>query len=430
MNTLYIGIDISSKNMVVSFLNEEGKSVIPTSTFPNNPNGWHSLSKKISSLHNFSKFICGVEATGDMHLGILHTLNAMDNVEMHELNPASVRFFARALNLSAKTDKLDSFIIALYLLRLKPPKSYQPPFIIRRLRHLSRTRRSLIENRTALKNQLHHLLRMFFPGYQSITRYSFPMSLLHILYHYPSPHLILEAGERVLMRIKIGPSHYPTRRVVKGIMRVAMGAPVRELTEGEQEVIRSIAWQIIELTRVIRVIDREIERIVEEYFPEQRLTTIPGIGKVTAGVIIGEVGDIRRFSSKKKFVGYCGLYPEVKESGEMRLRGRMTRKGNKMLKMALILASVSARRRNPQIKAYYERLRRRGKSKKVAGGAAARKLAEVVYAIMRSGEEWSMERAMEGVRRGEEMAMRHGGDERDFGGGVDRATGMSGVDTR
>ncbi len=59
---------------------------------------------------------------------------------------------------------------------------------------------------------------------------------------------------------------------------------------------------------------------------------------------------------------------------------------------------------------------RRGKSKRAAGGAVARKLAEIVYAIAVSGEEWSLEKAMEGIRRGEEMAMRR--------------MEMSGVETR
>jgi len=82
----------------------------------------------------------------------------------------------------------------------------------------------------------------------------------------------------------------------------------------------------------------------------------------------------------------------------------MTSKGNRMLKMTLLVASAAARQYNPLIAAFYERLRRRGKSKKAAGGAIARKLAELVYTLLVRGEAWSAEKAMEGMQRAEAMA--------------------------
>jgi len=258
----------------------------------------------------------------------------------------------------------------------------------------------------SLKNQLYHILRIYFPGYRILVKSGLPLGFLYILQRFPSPHLILGAGEEELMGIKVGRQKI-RRSIVRKVMDVARSAPIQELTEAEMLIIRTIVRQILEIDGVIKEIDREVKEIVEEYYSECKITSIPGIGWVTAGVIIAEAGDIkRRFRNKKKFVGYCGLYPTVWESGDMRRRGKMTNKGNRMLKMAFLLAGVSARRTNPQIRAYYQRLLRRGKSKRAAGGAVARKLAEIVYAIAVSGEEWSLEKAMEGIRRGEEMAMR------------------------
>ncbi len=401
---VYVGIDVSSRKLVVSFVDDKGKDIRPTSTFKNSPGGWQKLSNIISTLKQSHRVVCGLEATGDHHIGILNVLNSIEGIEVHELNPASVKAFARVLNMSAKTDRLDSRVIALYLLRIQPEKSYTPPHYVRRMRNLARMRRSLVEYRASLKNQLHHILRVYFPGYRALVKHSFPVGLLHILNRYPSPHLIIMAGKRRLMRLKIGPSHYPRERIVDGIIEVSMRAPERELLEGEQGIIRWLTGAILEINGLIRGIEKDMWDMVEKYYPEQKLTTIPGIGKVTAGVILAEVGDVRRFMSKRKFIGYCGLYPMVYESGEMRMEGRMTYKGNRMLKMTLLLAGVSARRSNIQVRAYYERLMRRGKSKRAAGGAVARKLAEIVYAILVSGEEWSREKALEGIKKGEEMA--------------------------
>jgi len=83
----------------------------------------------------------------------------------------------------------------------------------------------------------------------------------------------------------------------------------------------------------------------------------------------------------------------------MKRRYRMTTKGNRMLKMTLLVASAAARQYNPAIASFYERLRARGKSTKAAGGAIARKLAEIVFAVMIRNEPWNAEKAMRGIEK-------------------------------
>jgi len=124
---------------------------------------------------------------------------------------------------------------------------------------------------------------------------------------------------------------------------------------------------------------------------------------VSAAAILAEVGDIRRFANSTQFVGYCGLYPIVWESGETRRRYRMTFKGNRMLKMTLLVASAAARQYNPVIATFYERLRRRGKSKKAAGGAIARKMAALVFTLLARNEPWSADKASRGMQKAAAM---------------------------
>ncbi len=408
--SLYAGVDVSAKELVTVFLDSEARPLRPPATFPNTPEGWTALCSALvaasSLLGPDSSIICGVEATGDHHLGLIRTLKKERRrpIQVHELNPAAVRHFAKALLASAKTDRLDAHIIALYLLRIKPAPSYQPPVHIQRLRHLTRFRRFLIESRTALKNRLHNLLRFFFPGYQDISGSKLPAGLLACLAQFPSPHLILNAGEQKLREIKIGIRHRPRPAHVKKLLDIARNAPFPELSTGEQLMIQYLAFEVLQYNRMIAEIDREIANIFQQYFPDQPLSTIPGIGKLTAAIILAEVGDIGRFHTREKFIGYCGLYPRVWQSGKFEARSRMTHKGNRMLKMAFLLASASARQHNPQIAVYYERLRRRGKSKKACGGAIARKLAEIVYALLKKGESWDPEKARKGIAIGEEMA--------------------------
>jgi transposase len=82
--------------------------------------------------------------------------------------------------------------------------------------------------------------------------------------------------------------------------------------------------------------------------------TIPSIGPVLAAAIIGEIGDISRFSGARALVAYAGLDASVRASGLFEgTRNRMAKRGSPLLRNSLWLAAVSARRFNSELKAYY-----------------------------------------------------------------------------
>lgn len=163
------------------------------------------------------------------------------------------------------------------------------------------------------------------------------------------------------------------------------------------------AQRILQLSEHLRELDKCIDRMLSELYPDQHLTSIPGIGPVSAAAILAEVGDVTRFPDKTQFIGYCGLYPIVWESGNTKRRYQMTRKGNRMLKTTLLVVTASARQYNPVIAAFYERLRKRDKSTKAAGGALARKLAGLVFAILSKNEPWSADVAQRGLEKANAM---------------------------
>ncbi|MEM6927169.1 MAG: transposase [Myxococcota bacterium] len=131
------------------------------------------------------------------------------------------------------------------------------------------------------------------------------------------------------------------------VLRSAVGQLVRDLVRAERDLAE---------------LERHIGAATEDLEDCRLLRTIPGIGTLTAAVVVAEVGDIRRFPSVDHFIGYCGLYPWSKQSGDGTTTSRMVRKGNRMLRLQLLLASTTARRSNPQVCALYQRLRARGKS--------------------------------------------------------------------
>jgi transposase len=102
--------------------------------------------------------------------------------------------------------------------------------------------------------------------------------------------------------------------------------------------------------------------------------TVPGVNVICAATFMAAVGDIRRFATQRRLVGYLGLDPKVRQSGSAPARGaRISKQGPASARWALVEAAWSAVRQPGPQHAFYERLRtRRGHG--IAVVASARKL--------------------------------------------------------
>lgn len=115
------------------------------------------------------------------------------------------------------------------------------------------------------------------------------------------------------------------------------------------------------------------------------ITTVPGIGDVIGATILGEIGDINRFSSGAKLVAYAGIDASVSQSGEYECtNNHMSKRGSPYLRKALFRAAFVASNFDPVFKAYYQKKRSEGKHHNVAVGAVARKLCYTIYAVIKN----------------------------------------------
>src|SRR5512144_1050905 len=113
------------------------------------------------------------------------------------------------------------------------------------------------------------------------------------------------------------------------------------------------------------------------------LTSIEGIGTNTAARLITELGDLSRFPNAAALAAYVGVVPGLKQSGKRRgQRAGLCPIGHARLRAALWMPLLGAVRRNPWLKAFYDRLISRGKLPKVALIAALRKLLGAVFAVV------------------------------------------------
>lgn len=153
-------------------------------------------------------------------------------------------------------------------------------------------------------------------------------------------------------------------------------------------------------TRRLKTLKRDIERLDEEIArviaTDERLqadiacvTTIPGIGIVTAVTVLAELGDLRRFASGRQLAAFAGVSPRRFESGtSVRGRTSMCKKGNPAVRSALYMSAVTTKRMPKGMASTYERLTGNGKAPKAALGALMRKQLVLMRALLVRGERY------------------------------------------
>lgn len=251
-------------------------------------------------------------------------------------HPSQVKLIAAAM---VKTDKKDTMTLAKLLAVNLIPAVWVPPAHVRDLRALLAHRRRLVSQQTQCKNRL-----------QSVLHRNHIVPPASKLYH-PDQHawwlaLDLAAGDKLRVRQEL-------------LMIDQLDTLIAETSDELYRLSLSDPWR--------------------EQLPW--LIQLPGIGVMTAMVILSAVGDIQRFPSAKKLVGYAGLGAKIHASGLTFHTGGITKQGRRELRTALIEAAWVTVRVDPSWGQQFERLAHRiGRRKAIV--AIARKLLVVVWHLL------------------------------------------------
>jgi transposase len=155
-----------------------------------------------------------------------------------------------------------------------------------------------------------------------------------------------------------------------------------ELPLEERETFDSGLRQIDFLDGEVALVERAIAHDALNWPDARRLMTVPGVNLIVAVTFLATVGDIHRFPDRRKLVGYLGLDPKVRQSGEAPAsHGQISKQGSSQARHALVEASWSAVRTPGPLHAFYQRIRAR-RGHQVAITAAARKLGCIFWAML------------------------------------------------
>jgi len=383
---LYLGIDIAKNNHVATLIDEQAKPLFKGFSFANTTDGGESL---ITKLHHHTQTITdvevGMEATGHYWLS-LYSFLVEKGFNVHVINPIQTDGWRKGVEIrKRKTDQIDSFLIADLIRYGDFVETSLSDENILSLRNLSRFRHYLVAFIGDLKRKAICVLDQTFPEYQSVFSNIFGQTSSELLLNFQTAddfqNITAEQLESVLENISF-----------KGFAKNKL-TQISELAAnsfGLKFCRDSFSLQLKLLLEQIRFIEAQVSDVEAEMAKilnilNSPITTIPGIGPVTAAAILGEVGDISRFSNPSKLVAFSGIDASVSQSGESSGVGyRMSKRGSPYLRKALFQAALVASSHDPVFKAYYQKKRAEGKHHLTALGAVARKLCYTIHAILKN----------------------------------------------
>ncbi len=330
----YIGMDVHKKSITMAAFSQDG-SRLAKKKVAATPEG---ITGFLNLLEGGQPLTATMEATGFWYW-VAEVLEDIDGVTVKLANPRKVRIIAES---NLKNDDVDAAALA-HLTRLNwLPESRLVPKKVRLVRERLRCRISLVQTRSSLKNRLTSIL------------------LKRGLSH-PFSDLFGKKGRAWLDSLDL-PEEYRQNMDIYLRLIDATGAEIAS-------------------------VDKWLTKKVKTSRQGRLLTTIPGIGKFSAMLLLAEIGGIDYFKSPKKLSAYAGLAPSMWQSGEKRRLGRLRPDCNKYIRWICIEAVTKAVRVVPCWKRLYDSICCGNDSKKpVARTAVARKIICAAWRVLTSGE--------------------------------------------
>jgi transposase len=291
-------------------------------TIDQTPDGYSRLVHKLQATGYAPSRVLVVMEATGSYWISLATCLVHEGFRVSVINPAQAHHFAKALLKRAKTDAIDAQTLAQLAMVLQPEPWMPPPQIYYELQQRLAQRDDLLNVRQQVRNQLH----------------------------------ALEQHPEVIHQV-----------------RTRMG-----------NLLSTIQSQIDEVeVEIATVLNQDSAWATAA----ERLQSIKGVGWVTAAWTLVTTLNFTTCDTVDSLTAYAGLAPMPRQSGSsIWHRPSIGHSGNGRLRTAFYMATLTAARFNPAIKAFYNRLREAGKPEKVARCAAARKLLHIAWAVVKKDQ--------------------------------------------
>lgn len=393
----YLGIDVSKKSCRYLLLNPEGQKV-RSFALDNTHEAFQNLLKRLEELSIPKEdLLIGLEASGGFWENLYSHLKD-HGFRVILLNPYHTNKFREALAKKAKTDDIDAFVIAQLLRTGEYVQSQVAEELIQSLRELTKLRYELMTERKNFQRQVLSLLSIVFPELEKTAlKNPFSVASMAILQKFPTAKDLAQAKPKHIEKIvrSIQGNNFNIEDIGKIIQTAQTSIYSGRAKEARAASLRILLNQVQTLSASIEELEAHMKQILSPQdpqtpFPGENLLTIPGIGDKTLAAVLSYLGtDGSSFSSSTKAVGYVGYFPKIFQSGQTHRDNTISKRGPKLLRWALYMAAVASLKHNPEMRTLYHRKLSQGKTQKQALICVAKKLLQIMLAMLKSGEPYN-----------------------------------------
>ena len=377
---MFAGIDIASERHMLARLDAEGRPIGKPIAISEDRDGYETLLRALGA----PPVLVAMEATGHYWKNLFAVLTAAGH-EVALLNPLLARRFQDASLERTKTDAIDAKGLARLAFEKRPAPTRLHDEAAEALRELVRHRDRLRQDFDDRVRQLHRLVDLGFPEFTRYVRSLDSMLATWLLAEYPTAQAFARATPRRLARLRYDGRHLVGHELAEQLVDAAKRSVGQHHGPVYTLQARHLCQDLDLWRRRLAEIEHDIEDLLDAHEVGKLLLTIDGIGPQSAARIIAAVGDPAHFKSAAAFAAYVGVVPGLRQSGKRTsVRAAIAPIGNARLRMALWMPVLGAVRRNPWLRAFYERLRAAGKPPKLALVAAMRKLLHAVYSVAKN----------------------------------------------
>lgn len=389
--TYFIGIDLAKYKHDCFIMDQNGEVIRDSFSFNNDSEGFNTLLNVLNSLDSNQEKRIGFESTG--HYGSnLKIFLERNGYSFMEFNPLlTYRHFKSETLRRTKNDKVDARKISSYLYTREYKPNPNSSYHLNCLKSLTRTRNALIKERTRHIIHMTNILDVMFPEFRPQFKDTGLKSAtaIYLLENYGSPSKMANMTKTSYDKMKSKLRHtisYAKFIKIKELARNTVG--------NEDEIL---IFELNTYLELFKELEKKIQciedKIINEFSTMKcHISSIKGIGIITAAGILAEIESIDKFDNPGQLCAFAGIEPSENQSGTHDGGGKMVKHGSPHLRNYLMQTAEKMLIHNPVLYEYYLKKRDEGKHHNVALSHVARRLTRIIFYLEKNDTDFNIEK--------------------------------------
>lgn len=389
--TYFIGIDLAKYKHDCFIMDQNGEVIRDSFSFTNDSEGFNTLLNVLNSLDSNQEKRIGFESTG--HYGSnLKIFLERNGYSFMEFNPLlTYRHFKSETLRRTKNDKVDARKISSYLYTREYKPNPNSSYHLSCLKSLTRTRNALIKERTRHIIHMTNILDVMFPEFRPQFKDTGLKSAtaIYLLENYGSPSKMANMTKTSYDKMKSKLRHtisYAKFIKIKELARNTVG--------NEDEIL---IFELNTYLELFKELEKKIQciedKIINEFSTMKcHISSIKGIGIITAAGILAEIESIDKFDNPGQLCAFAGIEPSENQSGTHDGGGKMVKHGSPHLRNYLMQTAEKMLIHNPVLYEYYLKKRDEGKHHNVALSHVARRLTRIIFYLEKNDTDFDIEK--------------------------------------